>query len=107
VVLNLFPGLDSWPANQRNVARYLFLHPAAQDLHSNWDQQFRSCVAGLRALAGTDPDAPDLAHLMGELLLKARTSHAYGSATTSKGTPTAQRPSTTPKSVRSPSASKL
>jgi transcriptional regulator with XRE-family HTH domain len=68
--LNLFPGLDSWPANQRNVARYLFLHPAAHDLHSNWDQQIRSCVAGLRALAGTDPDAPDLAHLIGELLLK-------------------------------------
>ncbi|GAA3808427.1 hypothetical protein GCM10022403_048220 [Streptomyces coacervatus] len=30
----------------------------------------RGCVARLRALAGTDPDAPDLAELVDELLLK-------------------------------------
>jgi len=35
-----------------------------------WDQQIRGCVARLRALAGTDPDAPDLAALVGELLRK-------------------------------------
>ena len=68
--LQLFPGLDSWPVQQRNTARYLFLHPAARELYPDWDQQIRSCVARLRALAGTDPDAPDLAHLVGELLLK-------------------------------------
>jgi hypothetical protein len=32
----------------------------------------RGCVARLRALAGTDPDAPDLTTLVGELLLKSR-----------------------------------
>ena len=68
--LHLFPGSDDWPARQRNIARYLFLHPASRNLFPDWEQQTRTCVAGLRALAGTDPDAPDLAGLVGELVLK-------------------------------------
>jgi transcriptional regulator with XRE-family HTH domain len=68
--LHLYAGIESWPARQRNLARYYFLHPAARDLFPSWDNQIRGCVARLRALAGTDPDAPDLAHLVGELLLK-------------------------------------
>ncbi|WP_234531357.1 helix-turn-helix transcriptional regulator [Streptomyces shenzhenensis] len=68
--LHLYAGIDSWPAKQRNLARYYFLHPAARDLFPDWDSQIRGCVARLRALAGTDPDAPDLAQLVGELLLK-------------------------------------
>ncbi|MFC9454497.1 helix-turn-helix transcriptional regulator [Streptomyces sp. NPDC056983] len=68
--LALYTGMDDWPVKQRNIARYLFLHPAARDLYANWDTQLGGCVARLRALAGTDPDAPDLAGLIGELLLK-------------------------------------
>ncbi|MGW6598971.1 helix-turn-helix transcriptional regulator [Streptomyces sp. NPDC055036] len=68
--LALYAGIADWPAKQRNLARYLFLHPAARDLFPDWDNQIRGCVARLRALAGTDPDAPDLAALVGELLLK-------------------------------------
>ncbi|CAI7977050.1 Helix-turn-helix transcriptional regulator [Frankia sp. Hr75.2] len=68
--LRLFAGMDSWPAKQRNIGRYVFLHPAARDLFDDWSNQVRGCVARLRALAGTDPDAPDLAQLVGELLLK-------------------------------------
>ncbi|GAA4813612.1 helix-turn-helix transcriptional regulator [Streptomyces ziwulingensis] len=68
--LALYAGLTDWPATQRNLARYLFLHPAARDVFPDWDSQIRGCVARLRALAGTDPDAPDLTHLVGELLLK-------------------------------------
>jgi transcriptional regulator with XRE-family HTH domain len=68
--LNLYAGMADWPAKQRNIARFLFLHPAARDLYPTWDTQVRGCVARLRALAGTDPDAPDLASLVGELLLK-------------------------------------
>ena len=68
--LALYAGIGEWPATQRNIGRYLFLHPAARDLYDNWDYQVRGCVARLRALAGTDPDAPDLAALVGELLLK-------------------------------------
>jgi len=66
----LHTSLDEWPAARRNLARYMFLHPAARDLYPNWEQQIRGCVARLRALAGTDPDAPDLATLVGELTLK-------------------------------------
>ncbi|MFE0511136.1 helix-turn-helix transcriptional regulator [Streptomyces sp. NPDC058964] len=68
--LQLYAGIESWPAKQRNLARYYFLHPAARDLFPEWETRIRGCVARLRALAGTDPDAPDLAQLVGELLLK-------------------------------------
>jgi MmyB-like transcription regulator ligand binding domain len=53
------------PATSRTPIR-----GAARDLYADWDYQIRGCVARLRALAGTDPDAPDLAALIGELLLK-------------------------------------
>jgi transcriptional regulator with XRE-family HTH domain len=66
----LYAGIGDWPTAQRNIGRFLFLHPAARDLYADWDNQIRGCVARLRALAGTDPDAPDLAALIGELLLK-------------------------------------
>ncbi len=65
--LALYTGLDDWPARQRNLARYLFLHPAARGLFTDWDRQITACVARLRAVAGT---APDLTNLVGELLLK-------------------------------------
>ncbi|WP_369255659.1 helix-turn-helix transcriptional regulator [Streptomyces sp. R35] len=68
--LRLLPGMEDWPLRQRNIARYVFLHPAARELFHDWDHQIRGCVARLRALAGTDPDAPDLTRLAGELLLK-------------------------------------
>ncbi|MDU8992363.1 helix-turn-helix transcriptional regulator [Streptomyces mirabilis] len=68
----LLVGIEDWPAKQRNYARYLFLHPAARDLFDDWDNQIRGCIAHLRALAGTHPDAPDLTRLVGELLLKSR-----------------------------------
>ncbi|PSM44775.1 transcriptional regulator [Streptomyces dioscori] len=68
--LRLLSGIAEQPARQRNLARYLFLHPTARTLFPDWDHQVRGCVARLRALAGTDPDAPDLARLAGELLLK-------------------------------------
>ncbi|GGV82979.1 helix-turn-helix transcriptional regulator [Streptomyces massasporeus] len=68
--LALYVGLEDWPAKHRNLARYLFLHPAARDLFGDWDRQITGCVARLRAVAGTAPDAPDLTNLVGELLLK-------------------------------------
>lgn len=68
--LALYAGLADWPATRRNLARYLFLHPTARTLFPDWAYQVRGCVARLRAVAGTDPDAPDLTSLVGELLLK-------------------------------------
>ncbi|WP_405607936.1 helix-turn-helix transcriptional regulator [Streptomyces sp. NBC_00076] len=68
--LALYAGLADWPTTQRNLARYLFLHPTARTVFPDWEYQVRGCVARLRAVAGTDPDAPDLTSLVGELLLK-------------------------------------
>ncbi|WP_105974296.1 helix-turn-helix transcriptional regulator [Streptomyces geranii] len=68
--LALYAGIADWPATQRNLARYLFLHPTAPTLFPDWDYQVRGCVARLRALAGIGPDTPDLTDLVGELLLK-------------------------------------
>ena len=68
--LRLLSGIEEWPVRQRNIARYVFLHPTARTLFHDWATQVRGCVARLRALAGTDPDAPDLTRLAGELLMK-------------------------------------
>ncbi|MET9251123.1 hypothetical protein [Nonomuraea sp. NPDC003709] len=68
--MRLFAGMEKWPITQRNVVRYVFLHPDAPDLFDDWDEQIRACVGRLRALAGTEPDAPDLAELVDELLSK-------------------------------------
>ncbi|MGW1316106.1 MmyB family transcriptional regulator [Streptomyces sp. NPDC002426] len=54
------PRCEDWPATQRNLGRYLFLHPSARELLPAWENQIRHCVSRLRALAGIDPDAPDL-----------------------------------------------
>jgi transcriptional regulator with XRE-family HTH domain len=63
----LHPGLLDWAPRQRNTIRYTFLHPEARDLWPDWEQKARGCVAQLRAVAGSDPDAPAL---VGELLVK-------------------------------------
>ncbi|MBB4893940.1 transcriptional regulator with XRE-family HTH domain [Streptomyces olivoverticillatus] len=68
--MRLLHGMANWPARQRNTIRYTFLHPAARDLWPDWEQKAKGCVAQLRAVAGSDPDAPDLAALIGELVVK-------------------------------------
>ncbi|GAA5180058.1 helix-turn-helix transcriptional regulator [Rugosimonospora acidiphila] len=68
--IRLLHGMADWPPRQRNTIRYTFLHPAARDLFPDWERKAKGCVAQLRAVAGTDPDAPDLAALVGELIVK-------------------------------------
>ncbi|PAZ10010.1 transcriptional regulator [Streptomyces sp. SA15] len=68
--LRLFAGMADWPAKQRNVVRYVFLHPNATTLFDDWDEQLRAAVGRLRALHSLEPDAPDLAELVDELLKK-------------------------------------
>lgn len=64
----IFPGMDQWEPERRNITRYLFCHPAARDLYPDtWDDHARHCIAGLRALAGTHPDHPGLHDLVTEL----------------------------------------
>ncbi|MEU0246739.1 helix-turn-helix domain-containing protein [Streptomyces sp. NPDC006235] len=66
----LMPGLWDWPENQRNLTRYLFLHPVGRTLYEPWEETVTSSVAHLRAVAGADPDDPELTGLVGELILK-------------------------------------
>ena len=68
--LALFAGLTDWPERQRNITRYLFLHPAAKKLYPEWEKLVPGSVAYLRARAGADPDDPDLVRLVGELVVK-------------------------------------
>ncbi|QJS99857.1 helix-turn-helix domain-containing protein [Streptomyces asoensis] len=68
--LRLFAGIEDWQGEQRNLARYVFLHPTARELWDDWDNAVRSCVAWLRGLAGIEPGAPDLALIVDELLRK-------------------------------------
>ncbi|HEX6356096.1 helix-turn-helix transcriptional regulator [Actinophytocola sp.] len=68
--LATMPGIESWPVERHNIARYVFLHPAARDVFVDWDTVIGGCVARLRALAGVEPDAPDLTELVDELLVK-------------------------------------
>ncbi|WP_405959589.1 helix-turn-helix transcriptional regulator [Streptomyces sp. NBC_00024] len=68
--LRLFAGIEDWQGEQRNLARYVFLHPAARALFDDWDNAVRSAVAWLRGLAGIEPDAPDLVLIVDELLSK-------------------------------------
>ncbi|MER5545636.1 helix-turn-helix domain-containing protein [Streptomyces sp. NPDC002589] len=66
----LLPGLWDWPEDQRNLTRYVFLHPVGRALYDPWEENVALSVAHLRAVAGADPDDPELTALVGELVLK-------------------------------------
>jgi transcriptional regulator with XRE-family HTH domain len=52
---------------ERNMARYLFLDPAARELYVEWDRVAEETVAYLRLDAGRRPRDAKLAALVGEL----------------------------------------
>lgn len=66
----LLPGMWDLPPEQRNVTRYLFLHPVGRTLYEPWEETVAKSVAHLRAVGGADPDDPRMTRLVGELLLK-------------------------------------
>lgn len=66
----LMPGLWDWPEGQRNLTRYLFLHPVGRTLYEPWEETVALSVAHLRAVAGADPDHTELTALVGELVVK-------------------------------------
>ncbi|ARF58514.1 helix-turn-helix transcriptional regulator [Streptomyces gilvosporeus] len=68
--LRLFPGITDWPAERRNITRYMFLHPMGRRLYHDWERMAAHSAAHLRAMAGADPDMPELAQLVGELVVK-------------------------------------
>lgn len=67
--LRLLAGIEDWPAGRRNTARYIFLHPTARTLFGSWERAATGAVAHLRAVSAREPDAADLAALLGELLV--------------------------------------
>jgi transcriptional regulator with XRE-family HTH domain len=54
----------------RNLLRQVFLDPEGREFYLDWEQIAEGAVAGLRASAGTEPDDPRLAALVGELSVK-------------------------------------
>ncbi|MGD0556235.1 MAG: helix-turn-helix transcriptional regulator [Streptosporangiaceae bacterium] len=66
--LALYHGLSDWCPAERNLSRYLFLHPAARSLWVDWEHIAIGHVAHLRLVAGENPDAPDITELITGLL---------------------------------------
>ncbi|MET4097312.1 hypothetical protein ABIB51_004268 [Arthrobacter sp. UYCu712] len=63
----LLAGIDQWPEPRRNTIRYIFLHPAARTLFSDWNSIAYGAVAHLRAMAGIAPNDSELTNLIEEL----------------------------------------
>jgi transcriptional regulator with XRE-family HTH domain len=55
-------------ADERNLARLVFLDSAARDLLPDWEEMARETAGLLRLAAGRNPDDPEIAHLVEELL---------------------------------------
>src|ERR1700723_2316405 len=63
----LFAPLFGSPAKPTNMARFIFLDPAATDFYQEWDRLASDTVALLRADAGRNPTDRGLSDLIGEL----------------------------------------
>jgi transcriptional regulator with XRE-family HTH domain len=63
----LFTDFARYPANRRNYVYLLFADAAVRALHLDWEEAARTAVAALHLEAARDPDAPELADLVGEL----------------------------------------
>ena len=63
----LFAPLFASPAKPTNLARFIFLDPAAPEFYQEWDRLASDTVALLRADAGRNPTDRGLSDLIGEL----------------------------------------
>lgn len=63
----LFIDFEAMPARERNLARFIFLDPAARELFIDWDAAARMIVTGLHLYAGRHPNDPQLAELIDQL----------------------------------------
>jgi transcriptional regulator with XRE-family HTH domain len=66
----LYTDFEALPQRERNMARFVFLDPAARELYVDWERSARGTVASLHLHAGAHPDDPRLAELVGELSLR-------------------------------------
>ncbi|MFC4069058.1 helix-turn-helix transcriptional regulator [Actinoplanes subglobosus] len=72
----IFDGANGTP----NLARFLFLDPAAQDFYRDWDQLAEDVVALLRGEAGRDPYDRNLSDLIGELTTRSEVFRTWWAA---------------------------
>jgi transcriptional regulator with XRE-family HTH domain len=63
----LYTDFDALAHRERNLARYIFLDPAARSLYDDWPAAARSVVAILHVDAGRHPGDRQLAELIGDL----------------------------------------
>ncbi|MEV5783712.1 MULTISPECIES: helix-turn-helix transcriptional regulator [unclassified Streptomyces] len=63
----MYVDFDAVPARERNLARYIFLDPAARELFVDWDMAARMVVTGLHLYAGRHPNDPRLTELIDQL----------------------------------------
>src|SRR5262249_45794589 len=64
-----YTDFDALPVRERNLIRFLFT-AAARELYHDWSAAARSTVASLRTYAGTHPNDPQLAELVGDLSVR-------------------------------------
>ncbi|MFF4749888.1 helix-turn-helix transcriptional regulator [Streptomyces sp. NPDC002514] len=63
----LYSQMYADPACGGNVARFAFLHPAAERFYADWERMARFAVGALRVGAGRNPHDRELSNLIGEL----------------------------------------
>lgn len=63
----LYTDFDALAHRDRNLARFIFLDPAARELLADWETGARGAVAALRLYAGRHPYDPALRPLVDEL----------------------------------------
>ncbi|WP_149185149.1 helix-turn-helix transcriptional regulator [Streptomyces sp. TRM49041] len=66
----LFGDFSALEPEERNMARHVFLAPAARDLYVDWEAKASEVVSVLRMYAGCSPDDPRLATLVGDLSVR-------------------------------------
>jgi transcriptional regulator with XRE-family HTH domain len=62
-----YTDFDALPVRDRNMARFMFLDPAARELFRDWPGAARCIVGSLHLYAGQHPHDPELIDLVGEL----------------------------------------
>ncbi|MEU6323641.1 helix-turn-helix transcriptional regulator [Streptomyces sp. NPDC047009] len=63
----MYADFEAMPARERNIARFVFLDPAARELYLEWGECARMIVTGLHLYAGRHPNDPQLAELIDQL----------------------------------------
>ncbi|MGX1549461.1 helix-turn-helix transcriptional regulator [Streptomyces adustus] len=63
----IYADFDAVPTRERNLARFIFLDPAARELFIDWDMAAHMVVTGLHLYAGRNPKDLQLTELVDQL----------------------------------------